>query len=240
LVTINTPAKTLTYNYDATGKKLERITKLGVTVTDDRVYDDGIEYDNNAIEFVHSPEGRAVSNLVGGFVLQYEITDHLGNTRAVITDANGNGVLATNGIVQMTDYYAFGREIAYSLSVSPSPDNKYKYNGKELQVDLGEYDYGARFYDPVIARWNVVDPKAEQYRRWSPYNYCVDNPIRFVDPDGMGVKPGDLFKTVDAAAKDFASYYNGTSIMQNKEFASSIYKVETESGTYYSYTPSGD
>jgi len=121
----------------------------------------------------------------------YQYRDHLGNTRLSYGRNENGQLIAENG----NDYYPFGLNFINPISkggaaqvYNPSATYKnYKYNGKELQ-ETGMYDYGARFYMPDIGRWGVVDPLAEKYTRWSPYNYAVNNPIINIDPDGRSVE----------------------------------------------------
>ena len=94
------------------------------------------------------------------------------------------------GVVQqVTNYYPFGAPYADATAVKGAAIQPYKYNGKELDLmhGLNTYDYGARQYNPVTGRWDRMDPLCEKYYSTSPYNYCLNNPVRFIDPDGKEV-----------------------------------------------------
>ncbi|MEM7298596.1 MAG: RHS repeat-associated core domain-containing protein, partial [Bacteroidota bacterium] len=124
--------------------------------------------------------------------LEYYHKDHLGNVRLTFSDLNQDGAITvgsiydpSNEIVFEKHYYPFGLEMTGEYFATVVPDNAYRYNGKELDEATGLYDYGARYYDPAIARWGQVDPAAEKYAPWSPYHYTYCNPIKYNDPTGM-------------------------------------------------------
>ena len=96
-------------------------------------------------------------------------------------------------VIQRDDFYPFGLTFN-SFQRITTPPNRYMFNGKERidDLDLNWDDFGVRMYMPEIGRWGVIDPLADQMIRHSPYNYAFDNPIRFIDPDGMA--PLDIFE----------------------------------------------
>ncbi|WP_460954418.1 RHS repeat domain-containing protein [Spirosoma litoris] len=142
-----------------------------------RDYIGPFQYLNSAPFEVTHEEGRVLPGSTNGY--EYFLRDHLGNVRAIV--ANVNGAFVT----QMVDYDPWGLELSGLGSGLSS--NRAKFNGKETLAELGSglLDFGARGYDATIGRWGVVDPLAEVSRRFSPFVYGNDNPVRMIDPDGM-------------------------------------------------------
>ena len=101
-------------------------------------------------------------------------SDHLGST-SYITDAKAN-------ITQFDAYLPYGELLVDEHS--SSEEMPYKFNGKEFDEETGLYYYGARYMDPKISMWLGVDPLMEKYPNVTGYCYTMDNPIKFIDPNG--------------------------------------------------------
>ncbi|WP_075342037.1 DUF6443 domain-containing protein [Tenacibaculum agarivorans] len=208
---VSIAGKNVNYVYDATGTKLAKIFDFGASEKEVTYYDGNFIYKKEAsrnrkteLQFFTTPEGY-VKKDNGNFNYVYEYKDHLGNVRLSYTDANKDGIIQTSGsgteIIEEKNYYPFGlKHKGYNEAVSGlgnSLAQKFGYNGKELNEEegLNWYDFEARNYDASIGRWMNLDPLAEEMRKHSPYNYAFDNPIYFIDPDGMS--PQDWIKNLE-------------------------------------------
>ena len=147
----------IVYLYNAGGQKVKKVVTVNspasTTTTD---YLGGYQYLNTSLQFFPTAEGY-VTNNAGTYSYIYQYKDHLGNVR-LSYDKNLQ-------IVEENNYYPFGLiQKGYNNTPNYSLANvegqKYKYNGKELQDELGLnlYDFGARNYDPAIGRWMNMDP----------------------------------------------------------------------------------
>jgi len=137
----------------------------------------------------------------------YYLQDHQDNNR-VVADQNGN-------VEEVNHYYPFGGTFASTASVQD-----YKYNGKELdrKGGLDWYDYGARRYDAALGRWHAADPMAEKYYGWSPYNYCVNNPIKYIDPNGQTI----VIWYKNEAGRDLSFSYSGGNVTHSNPFVQAV------------------
>jgi RHS repeat-associated protein len=196
-------SKKITYLYDANGTKLRKCYYEDGHLMETTDYYGMFVCKDDHIDYILTAEGRLKFNGHNyQFYEEYFIKDHLGNVRDVIT----TDPAYTNNNTQVTDYYPFGLEIP----VSGNSDNQLKYNGKEFQDEakLDWYDYGARFYDPVLGRFHSIDLDVEKYNNWTPYVYAANDPIHNIDVDGKG--PGDdLVAILVTASVKVSSWFNG-------------------------------
>jgi len=141
----------------------------------------------------------------------YYHPDHLGST-SYVTDADGN-------IAQHVEYIPYGEVFVEERNNSFSTN--FLFNAKELDNETGLYYYGARYLDPTGAMWLSVDPMWEKYAGMSPYNYCMGNPVKLVDPDGEDVVTvGEDGLTVKVEKQDGPNIFmdnNGNTLTFNDE-----------------------
>jgi len=189
------------YTYSADGKKLQAVYGMNMTMSvipigggsgyttttfsiskttdyiNNMIYESGALDQNSTLKRILIDGGY-----IEGGVYYYYLTDHQGNNRMVV---RSDGV-----VIQKNNYYPFGMVFAESyVTVDEQDLQPYKYNGKELDRmhGLNQYDYSARYYDPALCRFTTVDPMAEKYYGVSPYVYCLNNPVRYVDTNGKDI-----------------------------------------------------
>ena len=194
-------------SYLADGRKVKAVYKTystGIVVPQDAVYHGNAYYDVSTDEWdghymyrswygdtprmfmVQTPEGYVGANYVGidshrNYAYYYYVHDHLGNVRIT---RNSQGYYAD----QSLEYYPSGVLFGRSTEKERQP---YMFGGKELvsMHGLNEYDFTGRWQYSIIPSFTSMDPLCEKYYSVSPYVYCLNNPLKYVDPDGKQVIP---------------------------------------------------
>ena len=222
--------KSAAYIYDATGRKLQTSYKASASATAVPTdYCGNMIYENGVLKQVLVDGGYMT--VTGTPFYFYYLKDHLGSNRVVVSPAG----TAT----QINHYYPFGGLFGESTG---GTSQRFKYNGKEFDRTHGLdwYDYGARHMSPDVGRFTTIDPMAENYYSISPYAYCGNNPMKYIDPNGMdwihANYNGEQFVYFDDrinSQEDIDKYYYG-----NNE--SHSIKYLGKSGNVYQGTKDGD
>ncbi len=196
------------YCYDAQAVKWSKTATRNGTPTTTLYYGPFI-YLSGSLSIVLTQEGYydPASSLY-----HYYLKDHLGNTRITFHYSGTTPV-----IDQEVEYYPFGA----LFTDNTMGNNKYLYNGKELNNEFFEnYDYGARFYDPELGRWHVVDPVMEFT---SPYVGIGNNPVNLIDPYGMAVTATENGYTI--TGDDIFTYWNNLQYASQQENWNNFYEA---------------
>ncbi|AOW20769.1 DUF6443 domain-containing protein [Urechidicola croceus] len=189
----------LELKYNSSGEKIQKIKKIpGNPDVVTSYFGDFIYVDNELTYIKHAEGYLQPASTVGNFDFVYTFKDHLGNIRLTYSDLDGdNSIDAPSEVLSEKNYYPFGLKHE-GYNEGTIMDYPFGYNGKEETKEIGVnlLDFGARNYDASLGRWMNLDPLSELGRRWSPYTFAFNNPVRFVDPDGMWPKWSSVLDAV--------------------------------------------
>ncbi len=162
----------------------------------------------------------------GSYTTYYYLKNHLGNISVIL---NSNG-----GVDSYNNYYPFGMQMpgtsTTTMNLSGSADGRYKFSSKELDAETSLYYFGARYYDPWSGRWMSVDPLANKYPGWSPYNYVEDDPVLIVDPNGKGGIIQDLMNLLQPLESAFGMNNPPQGAQQQEDQTTQAGQVLTSAG----------
>ena len=249
------------YTYTASGAKLRTVSSwnsnysynpvIGSTVNVNALnqqkttdYVGNIEYENGVVKKILTNNGYYENNNY-----YFYLRDHLGSN---VMTANHQG-----NITQQNHYYPFGTTMSISTNQGLQ---SYKFSDKELSMEhgLNLYDFHARTYDPATGRFLSIDPMAEKYYNISPYAYCANNPMRYIDPTGKDIviagneeyqkkivtflhqlfNSGDAGKLIVGSAIEsdrtfvIANVKGEMAIVENKNASILIFDLDEASGTF--------
>src|SRR5690606_3031886 len=236
---------------DASGAKIKKEVNDGTQINT-TAYQDGFQYSNNSLEFFPTAEGyvKTTRQSRSGYDFNYVFnhTDHLGNIRVRYTQHPVTGDLE---ILQQDHYYPFGlkhegynnEHFVFSLesndgitlvpaTLTAEDGYKYKFGGKEYQdeFDVNVYDFGARNYDAALGRWMNVDALSDFYLDWSTYNYALNNPVFYIDPDGNYVDVSNIYKKNDNDEYENANLVEAFEFFASTDFGKSFLSNYAEKG----------
>ena len=206
-------------NYTLDGNKIVAESRNGTNLY--YLYDDtgaimGISYGYDTYTFAKNPQGDVIGIYSGGtLVAKYEYSAH----GQILSITNASGTDISNNSSHIANL------------------NPFRYRGYYYDTETGFYYLQSRYYDPVVGRWINSDSQLNTslgILGLNQFSYCLNNPVNMVDYGGN--KPGDLFDTMDEAARDAAIYLGALSWENTWEYSTVIYSWDKKTITYETVT----
>ncbi|WP_041607605.1 RHS repeat domain-containing protein [Halobacteroides halobius] len=230
---ININGHQINFKYNTKGWRIKKDNEIRTTYY---LYGKGQQVleernENSEVEriFIYGANGK-VATLDKEGSINYVVSDQLGST-SVITDEEGNEVMRYK-------YSPFGNLI----KSKGNTEDSYRFTGKEFDGMTGLYYYGARYYDPTIGRFITEDPIQDG---WNWYVYCRNNPLRYVDLDGLTAFAVELAGAGQAFAEGQLGLglvidLKGDVIAYTAESAGAGNEIGAEVDLTFKFSPFGD